>query len=395
MKLLFVANRVPYPPFRGDKLKIWNLANRLKHHHELYLITIAESREDLAYREQLETVFRKVWIFYMPKWLSAVNTALGLFGRLPLQVAYFRSAAFSRMLSGVCREVKPNAIHVQHLRMAQYFADTAIDKSHIVLDLPDAFSLYWKRRSENSGSWWMRKFAALEYKRLVRYEQQTLVKYPLNLVCSPEDAAYLTELTGANIKVLPNGVDTSVFHPRSTTPFEPGRILFTGNMDYEPNVDAVTFFCKELFPAILKRQPHARFVIAGQRPVPRVLKLAADNVEITGFVPDIADEYAKAEVVIAPLRFGAGTQNKVLEAMAMGIPVVCSKVGFKGLGIKSGEGAVLAADSEQFIDEVCRILADREYRAKLAGSGGDTIRTLYSWDAVSNKLGEYLTEISG
>lgn len=392
VKILFVANRVPYPPYRGDKLKIWNLANRMKDRHELHLITIAQSAEDLKYREELEQVFAKVWILHLPKWVSAINTMCGVFRREPFQVAYFRSARFTRLLKDVLQSQQYGAIHVQHLRMARYFGDRPAD--HAVLDLPDAFSLYWKRRSENAASWWMRRFAGIEYKRLLAYEKQVLPTFRLNLVCSPEDRDYLIGLTGASIKVLPNGVDTSVFHPRAGQAFEKGRILFTGNMDYEPNVDAVEYFCKELLPLILKDHPGARFVIAGQRPVQRVLRLASEHVEITGFVPDMADEYAKADVVVAPLRFGAGTQNKVLESLAMGVPVVCSRVGFKGLGIESGQGAVLAPDGMEFARIVSKVLSDPTYRESLAGSGGDVIRTLYGWDAVAKRLEEYLGSVA-
>lgn len=391
MKILFVANRVPYPPYRGDKLKIWNLANRLKEDHELHLITIAQTREDLAYQARLEEVFKSVSVLFMPKWKSALNTALGIFSSRPFQVSYFRSAAFQALLEKKMREGF-DAVHVQHLRMAQYFGDKPDD--HVILDLPDAFSLYWKRRSANAHSWLMRRFAEMEHRRLLKYEKQTLPGFGLNLVCSEEDAAYLRENTGARIEVLPNGVDTSVFHPKHQIERIRGRILFTGNMDYEPNIDAVVWFCEKIFPAVLKAHPQAQFVIAGQRPVARVQALAGRKVSVTGFVQDISEEYAKADVVVAPLRFGAGTQNKVLEALAMGVPVICTQIGFKGLGIESGLGALLAADAEDFASKVNQLLESDEKRTKLATGGGDIIRSRFSWDAVALKLGQFLKSVS-
>lgn len=391
VKILFVANRIPFPPFRGDKLKIWNLANRLKAGNEIHLITIAETREDLNYRQHLEEVFSSVTILFMPKWKSALNTALGMLGSKPLQVAYFKSPAFAGLLKDKIQQGNYDAIHVQHLRMAQYFEPEPA--SNVILDLPDAFSLYWKRRSQNAKSWWMRLFAKLEYKRLLRYERSVLPRFNLNLVCSDEDALYLREHSKARIEVLPNGVDTAVFHPKSGISRVKGRILFTGNMDYEPNVDAVVWFCEEILPRILKENPDAEFVIAGQRPVSRVMKLANKHVRITGFVQDISAEYAKADVVVAPLRFGAGTQNKVLEAMAMGIPVVCTAIGFKGLGIESGQGAVLAQNADEFAMQVTGILQNEEYRAKLVAGGGDIIRTRFSWDAIAVQLENFLRSV--
>ena len=137
-------------------------------------------------------------------------------------------------------------------------------------------------------------------------------------------------------------------------------LLFTGNMDYAPNVDAVQYFVEEVFPIIKQQHPQVKFIIAGQRPVKKVLDLASDDVQVTGFIKDLAAVYNQASVVVAPLRFGAGTQNKVLEAMAMGVPVVCSNIGFKGLGIESGEGAIMQTDPQQFAQSVICLLYTSE-----------------------------------
>lgn len=393
MKILFVANRVPYPPFRGDKLKIYNLARQLKPDHELHLITIAETQEDLNYSIELEEVFHKVTVMYLPKWKSFMNTFSALFSTVPFQVAYFRFPEFAERLKGMLGEENFDAIHVQHLRMSGFFAD--LDRNKVILDLPDAFSLYWQRRSDNAQNIWMRKFAAGEYKRLLKYEKEVLPLFDLNLVCSTEDRKYLTELTGAHIELLPNGVDTDQFRSRPDIAVVPERILFTGNMDYEPNIDAVEYFVRDIFPEVLKTHPTAKFIIAGQRPVKRVLNLASENVEVTGFVEDICAEYAKATVVVAPLRFGAGTQNKVLEAMAVGSPVICTEVGFKGLGIESGQGALQAKSREDFIRELLHILENREYRHRISFAGRNIIQSGFGWKGIADKLVAYMEKMPG
>jgi len=284
-----------------------------------------------------------------------------------------------------------DAIHIQHIRMSRYFKN--LPKNNTVLDLPDAFSLYWKRRTDRARWPWLRWFAAVEQKRLLRMEGSFLKEFPLTLVCSEEDKQYLSEFTNANIQVLPNGVDTDVFYPRETIHHEPYRLLFTGNMDYAPNVDAVEYFCAEILPRIEIGHPDVKFVIAGQRPVKRVLDLASDNVLVTGFVKDLSEEYAKAAVVVAPLRFGAGTQNKVLEALAMGVPVVCTQVGFKGLGIQNGEGAYMAQNTDEFAAEVNRLLDSEENRKMMAGKGIQKIVTTFGWDAVAAKLLSYFETV--
>jgi glycosyltransferase involved in cell wall biosynthesis len=156
----------------------------------------------------------------------------------------------------------------------------------------------------------------------------------------------------------------------------------------------VEYFCKEIFPAIQSKFPDAEFVIAGQRPVSRVLALANDKITVTGFVNDIAEEYAKAGIVVAPLRFGAGTQNKVLEALSMGVPVICTHVGFKGLGLQNGEGIVLAADTQAFIAEINRLLENEDERNRLAGKGMEKIRSTFGWNAIAIKLIHYLKDLT-
>ncbi|MBS3914852.1 MAG: glycosyltransferase [Bacteroidetes bacterium] len=391
MKILFVANRVPFPPYRGDKLKIFNLASKLGADHEIHLITIAETKEDLTYKLELEKKFHHVKLFYLPKWKSYLRVLRTLFSGVPLQVGYFKSPDFQKILHQYLQENKFDAIHVQHLRMSQFIEDP--HKLNAILDLPDAFSLYWKRRSENAGKLWMRKFAAMEYKRLLAYEKYQLNRFPLNLVCSKEDCEYLIQSTDANVQVLPNGVDTNLFQPNSGILPIPGRILFTGNMDYEPNVDAVEYFCSEIFPEIKKQVPYAHFVIAGQRPVARVLRLKSESVFITGFVKDMNQEYSLSNVVVAPLRFGAGTQNKVLESMATGVPVVCTKVGFKGLGIQSGEGAILTNSTDAFISEVVKLLLNQQYHSEVSASGRSYVEHYFSWNAIADLLVQYVHQL--
>ena len=154
---MFVANRVPYPPYRGDKLKIWNLAKRLSKNHELHLFTIAQDEEEFGHTEKLKTVFKEVHIVHLPKWKSVIKTALAVLSKTPFQVAYFQSSAFSKLVGNALKTGQYDSVHIQHIRMGQYFRQ--LPKENAILDLPDAFSLYWKRRSER-GRWpWLRWFA--------------------------------------------------------------------------------------------------------------------------------------------------------------------------------------------------------------------------------------------
>lgn len=387
MRLLFVANRMPYPPYRGDKLKIYNLAKELQR-HSLDLITIAENQEDIDSIEPLSKIFNRIDYVFIPRWKSFLNTFFTLFSNEPFQIGYFRSARFKAKLSEIIINGKYDGIHVQHIRMAQFIPKEL--KHKVVLDLPDAFSMYWKRRYHSAKNPFIKAFNFFEYKRLNHFEIQTIPTFPQTLVCSKEDQRYLSKIDGAKVDVLPNGVDTKTF-ASSEEAFIKNRILFTGNMDYAPNIDAVQYFVHQIFPIIQNEIPEVEFIIAGQRPVPKVFELASEQVKVTGFIENLAKEYAKAHVVVSPLRIGAGTQNKVLEALSMDIPVVTTYVGYEGLGLPDGIGALPSKDANEFAHNVVRILRDDEFRLKMASEGGKAIRDSFSWPSIAQQLEKYLT----
>jgi len=388
MQILFVANRIPYPPYRGDKLKIYNLAKKLSKSHELHLITFVTNKDEWQYRTELEKLYQSVTLISQPKWKSYFNTLIGIFGKTPFQVCYFKNNKMAKKLNEVIDKHSFDSIHVQHLRMAQYFVNRKTN-SRVILDLPDAFSLYWNRRLNKAKSTLQRIFIKTEYKRLLDYELH-MKKFDLNLACSKEDIEYLKSKHGIDhIKLLSNGVDIETFKPAEIKSI-PNRILFTGNMDYAPNIDGASYFVEEILPLIEKEIPEVQFVIAGQRPVKKVLDLAKDNVEITGFIPKLNEMYATASVVVSPLRIGAGTQNKVLESMAMGIPVVCTDIGFEGLGIASGEGVFKETTPETFAKTVTRLLQDKSLKESAGLKATEVIKNKFSWEQIAEQLAQYL-----
>lgn len=392
MKLLFLANRVPYPPYRGDKLKIFNLARRLQGKHELHLLTFAQNEEDWTYKAELKKIFKEVHFVNLPKWQSALHCLAAVADNIPVQVHYFRSETMKRRLATILAEHHFDAVHVQHLRMAQYLNERR-DIPRI-LDLPDAFSLYWKRKQETSSNPLMLLFERNEQHRVWHYER-ILAQYNLSLVCSGEDKEYLEQQHGlSNIALLPNGVDTGTFAPGSHDYSHNHTLLFTGNMDYRPNIDAVVYFCKEILPLVSRVFPDVKFIIAGQRPVKKILALANEQVTVTGFVKDLAAVYNQASVVVAPLRFGAGTQNKVLEAMSVGVPVVCSHIGFKGLGITSGEGAVMQTNAADFAASIIELLGSASRREEVGTAGVRVIQQRFSWDIITLQLEQYLAQVA-
>jgi polysaccharide biosynthesis protein PslH len=391
LNILFVANRFPYPPYRGDKLKIFNLAKRLAADNNLFLITFIQDKKDYEYVGELEKIFKKIELVYLPKYLSVLKCGMKMLSSKPFQIIYFESAEFRQKLKQYLNENEIDIIHTQHLRMSQYTENLTGYKR--ILDLPDAYSLYWERRTKMKSGLFKKLFHKVEFKKVLKYEE-IIKKFDLNLVCSEEDKDFLIDKHKISyIDILPNGVDLSSFRNDSHDYNNLDRIIFTGNMDYFPNIDAVQYFVKEIFPSVREKYPAIKFYIVGQKPVEAVKNLASENVIVTGFVEDLGAEYKKSSIAVSPIRFGAGTMNKVLEPMAMGIPVVCTEIGFKGLGVKSGEGVLLGKTKEEFTQHILNLLSSKELREKTGRMGTKVIYENYDWDIIAKKLLNYFSSV--
>ena len=393
MKLLFIANRIPYPPFRGDKLKIYHLGKNLASYSEVHLIAFLENSKDLQYKQELEKYFASVTLIPLPKWKSYVNVFFSLFSSIPFQVAYFKSAKMKLAIAKAIAATPFDAVHIQHIRMAPYGLSIPIKNK--ILDLPDAYSLYWERRVQNANNFIEKLFNQFERNRLWSYEHKVLKLFPKVLVCSSEDARYLElEHQLYTVSILPNGVDVESFNGVQHDYDNNSVLLFTGNMDYAPNIDAVNYFVAEILPIIQDQYPTVKFIIAGQRPVKSVLALANDHVVVTGFVKDFPSVYRSASIVVAPLRFGAGTQNKVLEAMSMGVPVVCTHVGFQGLGVVSGDGVYMETNKDAFAKRILALLGSNEIRKTVGEKGRQVIQANFDWKIIAKQLYAYFKELS-
>jgi sugar transferase (PEP-CTERM/EpsH1 system associated) len=297
-------------------------------------------------------------------------------------VAFFHS----RKLRALLREIHPDLVIADCSTMAPYAMDMSSSK---ILDFVDIDSKKWSLFST------MTRFPLsliyqIESKRLSYFETFLSQRFDYCLVTSKNEMSLLSDTS--NIRVLPNGVDQEYFSPQGI-PIE-GNIIFTGVMNYFPNSDAVLHFHRHIFPLIKKDVPSAQFIIAGMHPTAQIRAIADHDTIVTGFVPDIREYLSRAAVCVVPLRVAMGVQNKILEAMAMGLPVVATSVASRGINAAHGREILVADDPEGFATATIRLLQDQQLRASITKNARRFIAQHFSWERNLHQLDELISHIT-
>lgn len=377
MRIFFVCQRVPFPPNRGDKITTFNEVRHLGRTHEVHVFCLADGREDLANIEGLRDCTASVTAVPVSGWRSRLRALLALPGSGALSVAAMNEARLHAAIRRRFAELKPDLIMVYSSNVAQYaepFAQTPRLMQFAELD-----ALKWRDYAARALPP-MRWLYALEARRLLDYERHIARSFSHGLVCTQAEAqAFQAAIPGAPVSIVRNGVDLDFFRPAGATKL-PRSLVFTGVMNYAPNADAAIWFCQDILPLIRRTVPDVHLTICGSRPSKPVLRLASlPGVEVTGRVPDVRPYLDRAEVFIAPLRLARGIQNKVLEAMAMGLPVVASTTVANGAAIPEGEGIVAADTPAAFAAHVVRLLGDAPYRLAMAARARAAVEQTYDW----------------
>jgi glycosyltransferase involved in cell wall biosynthesis len=230
---------------------------------------------------------------------------------------------------------------------------------------------------------------------MLRYEQEIVERYRHVIAVSEHDKSLMMNwVDTSRVSVVPTGVDLEQYRPdASASPTEP-LVMFVGAMDWEPNIDAMEYFCGEIWPLVVAEVPGAKFRIVGRNPDKRVQKLASKSVEVTGTVASVVDHLRQAAAVIVPLRIGGGTRLKIYEAMAMGKAIVSTSVGAEGLDVHHGRDIVLAEDAKIFAESIVGFLLDRELRSRYEQAAA-ALAAQYGWPAIGDKFGKVLEIVAG
>jgi sugar transferase (PEP-CTERM/EpsH1 system associated) len=381
VKVLIIAPRFPYPIEKGDKLRLYHQIRILSRSHSIHLIALSDVEVEQKHIEHLQQYVESIQVFRQFKIAIYLRYLSRLFSKLPLQVLYFYNENIHRKIEEITIRIAPDVIYNQLIRTTEY---TRKLKGFKVLDYMDAFSTGMHNRLDNSKppfKW----IYGLEKKRLLKYEALVYDDFDAHTIISEQDKDRMPiGDTSKNIDVIPNGVDTEYFNPQKSD--KKYDICFVGNMGYRPNIIAAELLCQEILPPLYEKYPDLKVLIAGARPHQRVKMLKNKHVHISGWLEDIRQAYNESEIFVAPIFTGIGQQNKVLEAMSMGMSVICTPNVNHPIGSIPGKEVLVAENNSDFRNNIATLLDDGNKRGTLGKNSRIFVRNQYSWETQVEKL---------
>lgn len=382
--LLFLCHRIPFPPDKGEKIRAFRILEHLAGSYRVTLGCFIDDAEDRAHIASLKPLCSELRCVDLPRETAKVRALKGLLTGSPLTVASFANAAMSRWVTDVLTRETPAAVFVYSSAMAQYVMGRDLGGARLVMDFVDVDSDKWRQYAAEA-KWPMRWIYSREARYLLNYDRKVARCADASLLVSDAEADLFRSLVpeaAAKTVAMANGIDCRFFSPRHvwSSPFQ-GRgphFVFTGTMDYWPNVDAVTWFANDIFPRIRMARPDATFTIVGSKPTRDVTALQAKaGVTVTGRVPDVRPYLAHADAAVAPMRIARGIQNKILEAMAMAKPVVTTWQGLEGIDAQPDQHLLLANSAEEFFHAALRAVEPEA--AALGLAARRLMESSYSW----------------
>jgi sugar transferase (PEP-CTERM/EpsH1 system associated) len=396
MKILWVKANKILPVHSGGDLRSFNILRQLAGRDEVIFFSYYDGPADAEYESKLQKELPgSVCVNTGRGQASLVTRGMDYLWRLPATAPY----AVSRFSSGKVRERLENALSQQRPDVVVCdFLDAAVNfPEHLtlpsVLFQHNVESEIWRRHATNETVGAKKVMYGLEFSKMLRYERETVRKFDHVIAVSEHDKRLMTAwVEPERVTVVPTGVDTEQFSPDLHTDPKKPLVVFVGAMDWEPNVDAVKYFCAEVWPRVLAKVPEAQFRIVGRNPDRRVRELAGPSVEVTGRVPSVVEHLREAAVVVVPLRVGGGTRIKIYEAMAVGKAVISTTVGAEGLDVHHGKDIILSDTPAEFAESVTRLLHDAESRRRL-GRAAAELAAKYGWPLIGAKFAQILHNV--
>jgi polysaccharide biosynthesis protein PslH len=397
VRILWVKAGKLLPIDTGGKIRSYNILRHLARNHQVRLLTYYGGKRDAQYEADIQRE--------LPGAKAICTGALGghfaaqaldyvgrVFQQTPFAVSKFTHPKVQREVAVCLTEGKFDVAVCDFLSASRNFPDKL--ETPTVLFQHNVESALWRRMAVIASNTAKRLVYQLEFQKMLRYERSALGKFDHIIAVSEHDRQqFLAMASDCCVSVVPTGVDTQKYLPAPPATANPPRIVFTGSMDWEPNIDAVTYFCSDVFPNIRAEFPSVVFQIVGRNPHSSVEQLASDSVEVTGTVPAVSKYLREASVIVVPLRIGGGTRLKIFEAMAVGKAVVSTSIGAEGLDVQGGRDLILADDAKSFAKSVCLLLRDAQARRRYEEAAAK-LAAQHDWSNIERLFSRILTEVS-
>ena len=381
MKIFVLLPRIPYPLEKGDKLRAYNQVKQLSKQNEIVLCALNDKKVDEQKAFQaLQPYCSSITFIKITKLQILFGLIRAFFKGWPLQCGYFYNRKAAKKVDALIAKHQPDILYGQLVRVAPYIRHKKIPKA---IDYQDVFSYGIKRRRD-IANFLAKPVFNMEYKRLCRYEAAVFDEFDIKTIISAPDRDLIPHPKKDEILIIPNGVDHDYFKPLQQE--KRYDIVFTGNMSYPPNVNAVAYMADEIMPIVWKSLPEAKLYIAGATPDPKVKKAASDRIIVSGWLDDIRDAYAQSRVFIAPMRIGTGLQNKLLEAMSMDLPAITTPLANASLGAKPDVEIMVGSNAEELANHIITLLTDKEKATQIAQAGFDFTNRVYDWGKATEIL---------
>lgn len=390
MKILVVLPRFPYPLEKGDKLRAFNQIRSLAAlGNEIYLFCVSHTIVTEEQKSHLAPYCKEIKVVKLLRSASCFWATRNFFANKSIQIGYWDSKRSRKAYKAFEARVEPDVIYSQMVRTMPLVARSLVPK---VMDFQDALSMNMERRMAMHRPG-LKHFAYhFEFKMLRSTEYNSFSIFDALTIISEPDSEAIPHRKNGEINIVPNGVDFEYYKPMERE--KRYDIVFCGNMQYQPNVDASKFLVNQVMPYVWEAIPDAKILLAGATPVKDVRKLASDNVIVSGTVDDIRECYASAKTFVAPMRIGSGLQNKLLEAMAMQIPCVTSSIANHALGAEDGKEVLVADTPQDIADHIITLLQQEQTRKEIARNGYDFVKKSYSWETFGQQLNDILYRAS-
>lgn len=381
MKIVVLLSRVPYPLDKGDKLRAFNQIKQLSKKHDIILIALNDEPFHEDALNELKPYCKHIKFIQLSKINLVHNLFNAFFSELPMQVGYFYNDKVKQLIDNEIKKHQPDLIYCQLIRMAQYCR--GIKDTPTLIDYMDVFSKGIERRIDKVP-FYQKPLFKMEYKRLVKYEAAVLTDFTYKTIISEQDRNFINHPDRNSIAIVPNGVDTAYFHPLDRE--KKFDILFCGNMSYPPNIDSAVYLVEEILPLLLPKHPDIRIMIAGTTPNPKVLALQSKHVSVAGWVDDIRESFAESRMLVAPMQLSIGLQNKLLQAMAMKVPVITSVLANNAIHAIPNESILVAEQPHEYASHILELLDNRAKADLLADHAFNLIHDNFTWEAMNELI---------